>query len=137
MVPSPTWLLVVVLSVATVDGNGLIGLPQLPYCGMSATDTGLHRATGRGPAACTFLQMGSLQLWQGTCTYIPLLTLSGNRLGIARASPCRSILGQEVYSSCREQVLAVLSQRFGLELPAQTPAEPLGRAVAFVFSLVR
>ena len=126
MVPSPTWLLVVVLSVATVDGNGLIGLPQLPYCGMSATDTGLHRATGRGPAACTFLQIGSLQLWQGTCTYIPLLTLSGNRLGIARASPCRSILGQEVYSSCREQVLAVLSQRFWTRAASTNPCRATG-----------
>lgn len=54
-----------------------MGFIWLPWCGMSAIDIGFLGATGRGPGACAFLQPGSLQLWQGTCTGHPLLALFG------------------------------------------------------------
>lgn len=58
LVVSPSaWLLVGLLSVVTMDWEyGLMGRPWFPWCGMSTTTMDLHRATGRGPAACAFLQ---------------------------------------------------------------------------------
>lgn len=43
----------------------LVGLPQLPWCGMNATDMGLCKATGRGPLSRDFLQSGGSQFSQG------------------------------------------------------------------------
>ena len=52
-------------------------LPWLPWCGMSATDEkSLHRASGKGPVSCTFLQLGSPQISQGTGTSSPLMQVT-------------------------------------------------------------
>ena len=44
----------------------------LPCCGISATDMGLLRATGRVPVSCAFLQSVSPKLLQGVGTSGPL-----------------------------------------------------------------
>ena len=50
-----------------------MGLSQLPWCEMSATNMGLCRATGRDPATCAFLQSGSPYLRQDADTGSPLI----------------------------------------------------------------
>ena len=82
---------------------------------MSATGVGPCRATGRGLAACAFLQLGSPQLWQGACSSSPLLALFGTGQALLVRGPV-GLLGrssepvifpsQVVYSSCKAWALA-------------------------------
>ena len=50
-----------------------MGLTQLSWCRTSATDMGLHMATGKGTIACTFPQVGRPQFCQWVRTGIPLV----------------------------------------------------------------
>ena len=76
-----------------------MGLPQLPWCGMSATDMGLCRANGRDPVSCAFLQSGSPYLWQGVAQlvlsleWVPLLATLLVLVGHHWCKPLQILLG--------------------------------------------
>ena len=53
-----------------------MGLPWLSWCGKSTTDVSLHRAIGRGLVSCTFFQLGSPQISQGSGTSSPLMQVT-------------------------------------------------------------
>ena len=84
-----------------------MGLPWLSYCGKSATDVSLHRATGRGPVSCAFLQLSIQQLCQRVGTSSPLVKMD-----------------------------TATSRFSGAALLACASADYLGRAKVPVFSLI-
>ena len=120
-------------------------LPWLPWCGKSAKDMSLHRATGRDPVSCTFHHLGSSSReWilapshgNGHCcqqllwhypTSMRLCRFSGQSLDVC-VFLLKQITAFAWSGHCHQQL-------FWCCFAGQASADSLGRAKASVFSLI-